>query len=75
MKCKDCESHYGPPFIWMTDGDWKKIGCNQEDFLCFVCIAKRVMERNNGAWVWHLTCGEGKHELKRCKTTVEVKTL
>jgi len=68
----DCKRSYGPPFVWMTDEMWEKLGCQQKDFLCIKCIANRIDNLEDGIWVWHLTAGNGFHDLKRCKTKIYV---
>lgn len=70
LNCKDCKTDYGPPFIWMSDEQWKDLGCQPGDFLCSNCIMERV--NKTGIWVWYLVAGCGEHKLNRCLTDVKV---
>lgn len=67
--CRDCKAPYGPPFVWMTDEEWGLIGCDKEEFICFPCMAKRVVDfsNQNGAWVWCLGIGNNKHDAEKIR--------
>ncbi len=70
FSCKSCGGEYCPPFIWMSDEQWKKIGCEPTDFICHSCLLGMIGTKLG--WVGYLVFGAGKHDLKRCKTKVNV---
>jgi hypothetical protein len=70
ITCNDCGGDYGPPFIWMSDEQWRQLGCLPGHFLCYKCIAERV--NKSGIWVWYLVADHGEHKLDACKTNIKV---
>ncbi len=72
-KCKDCKSRYGDTiFLYLSDEQWKNIGCKPKDYLCSNCIMDRVNEVY-GLTVGYFVIGEKRHYCSVTRTNIEVK--
>lgn len=59
--CLDCGEKYGESlFLWIPDELWKKIGCQEHDFLCAHCTIDRLEEIQSYAY---LVAGVGEHKV------------